>query len=67
MLKNDKIFLLSIYNNLLTIRKPMLNLVDLCCFQKFYTVLWVGKKMKNTKLAILNRTDMVILKERVKV
>jgi hypothetical protein len=43
MLKTDQNFFSSKCNNLYTIRKPMLNLVDLCCFQKFYTVIWVKK------------------------
>ena len=30
-------------DNLYTIRKPMSNLVDLCCFQKFYTIIWEKK------------------------
>jgi hypothetical protein len=33
-------------DNLCTIRKPMSNLVDLFCFQKFYTIIWV-KKIQN--------------------
>ncbi len=32
------------YNdNSYTIRKPMSNLVNLCCFKKFYTAIWVKK------------------------
>jgi hypothetical protein len=49
MLKNDKIFLLPIYDNLRTIRKPMSNLVDFCWFKNSCTVIWVKKKWKNTK------------------
>jgi hypothetical protein len=46
--------MLKIYQNLFshkcdilyTIRKPISNLVDLCCFKKFYTVIWVKNKLK---------------------
>jgi hypothetical protein len=38
MLKIDQNFFSSKGDNSYTIRKPMSNLVDFCCFQKFYTV-----------------------------
>jgi hypothetical protein len=46
MLKIDQIFLLSIYDNLYTIRKPMSNLVD---FKKIIYGHLGEKKLKNTK------------------
>jgi hypothetical protein len=36
--KNKKKFNLFCKDNSYTIRKPMSNLVDLCCLKKFYTV-----------------------------
>jgi hypothetical protein len=41
--KNTKKNYLFFNVNLCTIRKPMSNLVVLCCFQKIYTVIWVKK------------------------
>jgi hypothetical protein len=41
--KNAKNNNLLCNDNLYTIRKPMSNLVDLRCFQKFYTVICVKK------------------------
>jgi hypothetical protein len=46
MLKIDQNFFSSKFYNLYTIRKPTSNLVDLRCFQKFYTVIWVKKNLK---------------------
>jgi hypothetical protein len=44
--KNAKKINLFCKDNSYTIRKPMSNLVDLCCIKKFYTVIWVEKKIE---------------------
>ena len=46
-------------NNSYTIRKPMSNLVDLCCFKKFYTVIWVKKNWKIRKWWIFIKINII--------
>jgi hypothetical protein len=62
MLKIDRNFFSSKCDNSYTIQKPMSNLVDLCCFKKFYTFIWqlfnspVGYAMTNSPIERYNRT-----------
>ena len=56
----DQIFLLYIYDNLYTFRKPMSNLVDSRCSQKILYG-YLGEK-KIEKYEILRIVDKIIIK-----